>query len=84
MASMGKSPIERSGETGNRKERSTPPATQGGTELHDLPYEEVAMLAYSYWEARGGGDGSAEEDWYRAEDELRQRRTQPQTRSAGR
>jgi hypothetical protein len=31
---------------------------------------EVARLAYSYWEARGGQGGSSEEDWLRAEDEL--------------
>jgi len=33
--------------------------------------DEIARLAYSYWEARGGEDGSAEEDWYRAERDLR-------------
>lgn len=33
--------------------------------------EEIARLAYSYWEARGCQDGSAEEDWIRAEQELR-------------
>jgi hypothetical protein len=32
--------------------------------------EEIAVLAYRYWEARGGQDGSAEEDWLRAEQEL--------------
>jgi hypothetical protein len=32
--------------------------------------EEIAHLAYSYWEARGGGHGSAEEDWLRAERDL--------------
>jgi len=32
---------------------------------------QVARLAYAYWEARGGQGGSAEEDWLRAEDELR-------------
>jgi hypothetical protein len=33
--------------------------------------EEIAQLAYSYWEARGGQGGSAEEDWIRAEESLR-------------
>jgi Protein of unknown function (DUF2934) len=37
------------------------------------PHEEVATLAYSYWIARGYSHGSAEEDWLRAERELRQR-----------
>lgn len=33
-------------------------------------HEEIARLAYSYWEARGGG-GSPEDDWLRAERQLR-------------
>jgi len=32
--------------------------------------EQIAHLAYSYWEARGYQDGSPEEDWLRAEQEL--------------
>ena len=36
--------------------------------------EEIARLAYSYWEARGRQGGSPEEDWLRAEQELRSRR----------
>jgi hypothetical protein len=32
--------------------------------------EEIARLAYSYWEARGCQGGSPEEDWTRAEREL--------------
>jgi hypothetical protein len=36
--------------------------------------EEIARLAYSYWEARGGRDGSPEADWFRAEQELRTRK----------
>lgn len=35
--------------------------------------DEVARLAYSYWEMRGGQYGSAEEDWLRAERELMNR-----------
>jgi hypothetical protein len=30
-------------------------------------HEEIARLAYSYWEARGRRDGSPLEDWFRAE-----------------
>ena len=33
--------------------------------------EEIARLAYSYWEARGSANGSPEDDWFRAERELR-------------
>jgi hypothetical protein len=36
--------------------------------------EEVAALAYSYWEARGCQGGCPNEDWLRAEQELRARR----------
>ena len=35
--------------------------------------EEIAALAYSYWEARGFHGGCPEEDWLRAEEELRTR-----------
>ena len=34
-------------------------------------HEEIARLAYLYWEARGYQGGSPEEDWLRAENELR-------------
>ena len=34
-------------------------------------FDEVAQLAYSYWEARGYQGGSSEEDWLRAEQALR-------------
>jgi hypothetical protein len=34
-------------------------------------FDQVAQLAYSYWEARGCEGGSSEEDWLRAEQELR-------------
>jgi len=43
-------------------------------EAHAPKQEEIARLAYSYWEARGGRHGSAVEDWLRAERELRLRR----------
>lgn len=35
--------------------------------------ESVAELAYRYWQERGCPIGSPEEDWYRAERELRDR-----------
>lgn len=37
-------------------------------------YEEIANLAHSYWVARGHHHGWAEEDWLRAERELKNRR----------
>lgn len=36
--------------------------------------EEIARLAYSFWEARGRQGGSPEEDWFRAEQEILKRR----------
>ncbi len=38
-----------------------------------LAHEDIARLAYSLWEARGRQTGNPEEDWLRAEAELRQR-----------
>jgi hypothetical protein len=35
-----------------------------------LARDEISRLAYLHWEARGGIGGSAEDDWYRAEQEI--------------
>ena len=35
--------------------------------------EEIAWLAYASWQARGCPDGSPEEAWFRAEEELKGR-----------
>ena len=46
-----------------------------GVILGNCPsHEDIAVLAYSYWDARGFQGGSPEEDWLRAEQELRSRR----------
>lgn len=34
-------------------------------------HEKVCQLAYRYWQERGCPDGSPEDDWYRAERDLR-------------
>jgi Protein of unknown function (DUF2934) len=47
----------------------TSPATIPASATH----EQISALAYSYWEARGRQGGSPEEDWLRAETELRGR-----------
>lgn len=39
-------------------------------EMRVPTHEEIAALAYSYWEARGFKGGSDVEDWLRAEREL--------------
>jgi hypothetical protein len=33
--------------------------------------EQIARLAYSLWQARGSVNGSPEDDWFRAEQELK-------------
>ncbi|PYT22286.1 MAG: hypothetical protein DMG58_30430 [Acidobacteria bacterium] len=33
-------------------------------------HEEIARLAYNFWEARGRPLGSPEEDWFAAEQDL--------------
>src|ERR1051326_7245978 len=37
---------------------------------HAPTHDEIAALAYSYWESRGRQGGSPSEDWFRAEREL--------------
>lgn len=39
-----------------------------------IPREQVAQLAHRFWTERGGGHGHHEEDWFRAERELRELR----------
>jgi hypothetical protein len=56
------------------------------TELirNDSPsHDEIALLAYSYWEARGFQGGSPVEDWLRAQAELRGQKAGEKARSAG-
>ena len=47
------------------------PEGAGTSENVQIDPEEIARLAYSYWEARGYQGGSPEEDWLRAEQQLR-------------
>jgi hypothetical protein len=41
----------------------------------ELPHDEIAARAYNCWRERGCPEGSAEVDWYRAEQELRAERS---------
>ncbi len=47
-----------------------------GEDLRNLEThrDHIAALAYLHWHARGCPDDSAEEDWFRAERELEDRR----------
>lgn len=51
----------------------TPTAGANGHFSPAISTDAIAALAYSYWEARGCQGGSPEEDWFRAERELRSR-----------
>jgi hypothetical protein len=51
------------------------PAGAAAPTVYEPSHDEIAILAFLYWESRGGQGGSAEEDWLRAEQELRVRAT---------
>lgn len=56
------------------KPAETPSLAQTAAPVAAAPsQDEIASLAYLYWEARGCQGGSPEEDWMRAEQELRSR-----------
>lgn len=45
------------------------------TEIDHRPLtEQIAALAHALWQERGCPEGSPEEDWLKAEQEIRQRR----------
>ncbi len=45
----------------------------GGHAMTAFGHEQIAALAQELWEARGCPEGSPEEDWYRAAEQLRAR-----------
>ena len=59
-----------------RVKRAASPAQKplepvAGVAVCEPSQDEIARLAYSYWEARGYAGGSPQEDWLRAQRELR-------------
>jgi len=44
--------------------------------------EEIASLAYEFWQARGCPEGTSEEDWLRAEREIASKGTAQAGKSA--
>jgi len=62
------------------RNEADPPSAPANTAAHTaepdpiVQPEEIARLAYSFWGARGCQGGSPEEDWLRAEQELKARR----------
>ena len=57
-----------------RNQNAKTPAPAAGVAEMTADREQIAHLAYSYWEARGRQGGSPEQDWLRAEQELRGKR----------
>lgn len=45
----------------------------GVASANGIKHDDIAALAHSYWVARGRAHGNPEEDWLRAEQELRSR-----------
>ncbi len=64
-----KEPVRTARENRHRRDE----ATDLGIEHHTLDQEAIARLAYFYWEERGCPTDSPDEDWLRAEAELRNR-----------
>ena len=59
--------VHTASESGHRSDE----ATDLGIEHRTLDQEAIARLAYFYWEERGCPNDSPDEDWFRAEAELR-------------
>ena len=66
------SPSKRRASRTKESVSETPSSNPGrGTTEEAIERQAIARLAYSYWVARGYNGGSAEEDWLRAEREVR-------------
>jgi Protein of unknown function (DUF2934) len=42
---------------------------------NEIDSKRTALLAYEFWRARGCPEGSPEEDWFLAEEQLRHQRS---------
>jgi len=59
------------GKTPSSHVHRPPSRANGPLWIHRVPtHEEIARLAYSYWEAAGRREGTAVSDWLRAERDL--------------
>jgi hypothetical protein len=64
-------PRKRTAHARSVKPAETPSLAETAAPVAAAPsQDEIANLAYLYWEARGCQGGSPEEDWLRAEREL--------------
>ncbi len=76
-----------SGQETSRSGQETPFSSQETSvveeDFYELSNDEIAAHAYHCWLERGSPSGSSDEDWHRAERELRERARRPKTASAG-
>ena len=63
-------PPRRKPASARRAKHTTPSEPAASAAVREPSRDEIARLAYSYWEARGYTGGSSEEDWLRAQREL--------------
>ena len=54
-------------------------AATNGHGIVQFGHDDIAVLAHRLWQARGCPDGSPQEDWFHAAEELRSRRPQTPT-----
>lgn len=67
-----KAPAKPRKTTANGKAAGVPKAAEARTaEVRAIGHEDIAKLAHRYWAERGFAHGHAEQDWLRAEQELR-------------
>jgi hypothetical protein len=70
-ASAGKAAAKVSAKSSSPKNSSHRHSKPSAAAPAPINYDEVARLAYKYWEDRNHADGFAEEDWHRAEKAIR-------------
>jgi hypothetical protein len=64
---------------GPKHEATTASGTAQSEPAQGVSPEEVAARSYELWQERGCPAGSPEVDWFRAEDELRERSSKLQS-----
>ena len=65
----------------NRKMKEKETATPVDANGHGPSEEQIALLAYQYWLARGCSHGAADEDWFRAEAKLKSQGSEGQSQT---
>ncbi len=71
-AEVGQPPVSAAGSDNGKSESVLSPiAAEPKSNVHSMDADEVRRRAYEIWEQRGRQHGKHEDDWYRAEQELR-------------